>query len=276
MRARMVVLSALAGALLAALPAAGDWLVTRDGTRIEIAGTWQVKGSQVIFTLPGGRLSALRAADVDLEASAEETRRAASAADEAAADETAVAGETATNEAAPRGRAKRPVRPVRTFTNDNVGWASGVDQAEETDPDAAEEEAEVAEPDPEEAEPAEPVELVSWHSLEDGDGLQIRGTLRNTGAGIAADIRLTLTVPGDEDEPTFETRAFLDASALAPGASTGFRALLPGIFALPEDPSFTIRSEGFTIGAPARPAADESEGFDENEGAAEPEGTPIG
>ena len=69
MRRRLVLSVCLLG-LVAALPIHGDWLVTRDGARVETKGPWKVKGSQVIFTLPNGTLSVLRKSEVDLDASA--------------------------------------------------------------------------------------------------------------------------------------------------------------------------------------------------------------
>lgn len=52
-----------------------DWLVMRDGARVETRGPWQVKGGQVIFTQPNGTLSTLRLRDVDVEASRALTER---------------------------------------------------------------------------------------------------------------------------------------------------------------------------------------------------------
>ena len=37
-----------------------DWLVTRDGTRIETEGLWSMQGKLVVFELPDGTLSSLR------------------------------------------------------------------------------------------------------------------------------------------------------------------------------------------------------------------------
>jgi hypothetical protein len=65
-------LLALGGA--AARPAHADWLVTRDGGRVETRGPWQLKGKLLVFTrADDGSLSSLRAADVDLGASASVT-----------------------------------------------------------------------------------------------------------------------------------------------------------------------------------------------------------
>ena len=54
---------------LSVLPAGADWLVTLDGDRIQTEGPWSIQGKLVIFTLPGGGLSSLRLADIDVDAS---------------------------------------------------------------------------------------------------------------------------------------------------------------------------------------------------------------
>ncbi len=56
-------------AVACSLPAAADWLVTRDGHRIETDGPWQVKGRLVVYTDAGGTLRSLRLDEVDVEAS---------------------------------------------------------------------------------------------------------------------------------------------------------------------------------------------------------------
>jgi len=55
--------------LLVAAGAGADWLVLKDGTRVETKGDWQQKGRQVQFKTPDGRFQALPAGEVDLEAS---------------------------------------------------------------------------------------------------------------------------------------------------------------------------------------------------------------
>ena len=59
-----------------AAPGRADWLLTRDGARIETRGPWTVKGKLVVFTLASGTLSSLRTTEVDLEASAQSTAEA--------------------------------------------------------------------------------------------------------------------------------------------------------------------------------------------------------
>ncbi|HYO13617.1 MAG TPA: hypothetical protein VE685_10530, partial [Thermoanaerobaculia bacterium] len=84
--AALLSLAALSG--LSTLPAGADWLVTRQGSRVEIRGAWEVKGKLVVFRTLDGTLSSLRLAEVDLEASrkaTEEAERARAAAAEAPA-----------------------------------------------------------------------------------------------------------------------------------------------------------------------------------------------
>jgi hypothetical protein len=57
-------------ALLLATPASADWLILRNGTRIETLGPWTEKGRQVVYTtVAERRLVSLRGSDVDLPAS---------------------------------------------------------------------------------------------------------------------------------------------------------------------------------------------------------------
>ncbi len=261
-------------ALLLAAPAAGDWLVLRDGTRLETAGPWDVKGRQVVFTRPDGSLAALRLADVDLESSAEAT----DASQQAAAKPPPVTRE--------RGRR----RSVLTLTDDDLRpEGAGSEVQDETEPvydqeDAPQDgEGEDGDSDGDQetvAEPAvvastaagdQPVTVVSWREQESSevDGLEIVGTVRNRGRDVAADIQVQVKVPDEDGNPLVDTRAFLERSSLAPGRTGTFRALLPGMYALLEDPTFTVTSEGFTLGL-AKEAAEGSEGYLENYGFTEP------
>ena len=59
--------------LFVAYPSLGDNLVLTDGSTIETKGAWEVRGSVIVFHLPNGSLSSLRASKVDLDASAQLT-----------------------------------------------------------------------------------------------------------------------------------------------------------------------------------------------------------
>lgn len=227
----------------AAAPVSADWLVTSDGTRIETEGPWEVQGRQVIFTRKHGTLSALRLSDVDLEAS-----------------EAATAGGQA-----PAAGAETEVerRPVLVLTNENIRPAA----SPRDEPAAAGEAAEG--PDEEDEEPAAagppseaPVELVSWKSnlSRQADGLEVVGVVRNNGSGVAAKVSVRVTIPDGEGGTLYETNAFLRSTGLAPGGSTTFRALLPGIFQLIEDPVFNVTAGELTLLGSGVPAAGEGEG----------------
>src|SRR3954449_11180111 len=72
-----VALGLLAWGAAAYAPARADWLVTREGGRVETKGPWQVKGKLVVFARAGdGSLASLRATEVDLDASAKATTEA--------------------------------------------------------------------------------------------------------------------------------------------------------------------------------------------------------
>ncbi|MCP3982218.1 MAG: hypothetical protein GY716_23160, partial [bacterium] len=241
--------------LVCAAPAAGDWLVMRDGSRIETEGTWRVKGRQVVFTQRGGTLAALRLADVDLDASAEAT-----------AESHAPAGEAAGSKSGPR-------RPILVLTNDDLpsgsAGASGDEAAGEdaAEGEAGDEDAGGGDAGSEsDAADAEAVVIVSWREQESSavDGLELVGSVRNTSTDVAAGVRVQVRIPG-EDGGMLETRAFLQRSSLAPGQTSTFRALLPGIYALEESPTFEVASESLTIGGAARPSesSDEEGPYDE-------------
>ena len=258
---------ALFSVLLAA-PAAGDWLVMRDGTRLETDGAWEVKGRQVIFTRPGGALAALRLADVDLDASTEATEAAVAAEQAPGAPEATASVPQAT---------RRPSRLV--LTNDDI--PSRADDDGETDAaddsgesgadDAFGEEAEDSGEDPESIPPAaappvapsgSSLEVVSWRERESTsiDGLEIVGTVRNGGRNVAAAVDIQVKVFDEEGNQVLETKAFLQKPSLAPGDSSSFRALLPGIYVLLAEPVFDLGSEGFTIQGTAQPTGSSDDG----------------
>ena len=56
--------------MLAPGPSAeADWLVMRDGSRLETQGSWEVRGTRIVLTLPGGMLASVAMREVDLERS---------------------------------------------------------------------------------------------------------------------------------------------------------------------------------------------------------------
>lgn len=88
----------------AATPAVtrADWLVTREGARVETRGAWEVRGRTVVFTRPEGTLSSMRLGEVDLEASRAATEAAIAPPPPAPAED-------------------KPRPPVLTLTDEDVG-----------------------------------------------------------------------------------------------------------------------------------------------------------
>lgn len=60
--------SALVALVVLGAPAGAEWLVLRDGVRLEIRGELRVETRRVVFTLRDGTLSTLPLAEVDLDA----------------------------------------------------------------------------------------------------------------------------------------------------------------------------------------------------------------
>jgi len=189
--------------------AAADILVTSDGTVIETRGPWQQRGRMVIFTLENGQLSALRADDVDFEAT-ERQREAVAAGEQMDA--------AAPSAAAPKARIiitdadVRHVQPTITTTgaaNDGGsaedGQDSGAGSAGEDHPSQ--------------------VRVIAWDQEDpaDGDGRLIVGTLRNDGNTFAADISLDISIYDDDGKLAASQKITPIKSTLRPGESTTFR-----------------------------------------------------
>ncbi len=229
---------ALRAALLTALllpgSAAADWLVTRDGSRLETRGPWELQGKLVIFRLADGTLSSLRLDIVDLEASesaSEEARRGAA-------------------KSAPQQAPPPPTRAVLVLTDDDVAHAARADAPAAPTEEAVEEE-------------AERLTVPSWEEVDDPtlDGLVFGGRLSNSSADVATAIRLTLRLYDREGALLATSEARLDAAYLPPGGSTDFRAEFPSVYDYAAV-RFETESLGFkTAGGEEEPApADEGGG----------------
>ncbi|MEM1178908.1 MAG: hypothetical protein AAGM22_11235 [Acidobacteriota bacterium] len=216
----------LACAALATTPAPADWLVTTDGARIETKGPWKVEGRRVLFTQPNGTLSAMRASEIDFEAS-EAATSAALAPPPSAAEESV----------------KEPLpEPVLVLTNKDIAAA----QADGGD----------GEPKPEtlpSIADREPVQVVSWKRFDVEEGVELRGAVRNTGASVAANIRVQATVKDEEGNEIATGNAFLGSSSLVSGRSSTFRIVLPEVDDFDGNPEFRVTSSRVTIGGAARP-----------------------
>jgi hypothetical protein len=206
----------LALALLAAGPASADWLVTREGGRVETKGAWTVKGKLVVFHTAAGKLSSLRVADVDLDASRRVTEEAVAAQAQAAAE--------------PDKPAERR-KPVRVITDKDVRPASPAPAAEETLAEGEEGGEEAAAPAPG---PASGPGLVieEWNQGRDPeqDHVLISGTLQNASSATAANLKLKILIFDETGTLIASSQAALATGALPPGQKTAFKAEFPGYF----------------------------------------------
>ncbi|MEZ5332942.1 MAG: FxLYD domain-containing protein [Thermoanaerobaculia bacterium] len=227
----------LAAALLVtAAPLHADWLVTVDGDEIQTEGAWKVDGPRVVFTLPGGSLAALPAAEIDLAASEARTHPAPPAEEAPAA------------EAAPA--AKAASRWV--ITDNDVARAYPAAVAPEGG--AADEEAAPATPS------IQGLTVASWEEVDPDDvesGLALRGTVRNASGNYATSVRVR-TMLYDADGHLLEMKTATPVeSTLEPDASSEFRVDFPDVTSY-SGVQFTVEARG--IAASGAAAAGEDSG----------------
>ncbi|MGD2115185.1 MAG: FxLYD domain-containing protein [Acidobacteriota bacterium] len=256
-RRKWTVASLVAALALGAfmVPVAADWLVTRDGARIETEGPWKVESRLVIFKRPDGTLTSIRLSQVDLEASERLTEKRA--AEKARAEQ---AGE---RDAGERTRERR--EPVLRLTEKElppVGRRQPEPEAEaEGEPEA--EGAGSAE-DVSSESTQEGLRIATWREVTDPNsaGVEFDGVVRNTSDKQAIGVGVLVVLYDDQDEEVGRTAAAISSTALPPGESARFRATLPGVFAY-DRAELTAQGQLLRTGEPAETAA--GEGAEEEE-----------
>jgi hypothetical protein len=225
--------------LLAAVPAGADRLVTRAGGQIETRGPWQVKGKLVVFTGANGSLGSLRLADVDLAAS------------EAATAEAKRAKEQADSPGTPKPAERK--KSVRSLTDADFSHkpAAADDGAAKPEGDGKDKGSD-AKPAPEKG----TVTVSSWSKADraEGDGIDLFGTLQNTGKEHASEIRLKVTLINEAKETVGTGEGVLAATEIPPGGSTSFRVPFAGVFSFAEA-RFEVANHNVTITPVDDPAA---------------------
>ncbi|HEX9942765.1 MAG TPA: FxLYD domain-containing protein [Thermoanaerobaculia bacterium] len=193
----------LALLLIAASPAAADWLVTRAGGRVETRGPWQVKGRLVVFTQTDGALSSLRLADVDLEASRKATAE--------------TKAQTVKPPALESPKKKLAVLTDKDFRKPPAASSSEVKSLEEVQPAA----------------PSGPVAVSSWERSDrpGGDGVEILGTLHNNTDSVVVSAAVEVQLFNEVEEQVGTASAILSTSVIQPRGTVDFRATFPGVFA---------------------------------------------
>lgn len=232
--------------LLAAAPAAADWLVTAEGGRVETKGTWKVKGKLVVFETKDGALASLRLTEVDLEASAQVTQDAVKA-------EEAKAQQPENTEPARR-------KSVRVITDADVAHVEpAAPPAEEAGEGKEDDAGKEPEPRPRGPIAAGPQSVVvdTWERLDlpDKTGIEVVGELENKSDEIATGLQVVLTLLDGARQIIVSNEAQLTDSAVRPGGRTRFRVVFPGTFSFAEA-SFDVRANGLKV--KAAPTVDEN------------------
>ena len=222
--------AAVVVAALLAAPAAADWLVTRDGGRVETRGPWKTKGKLVVFTRADGQLSSLRLTDVDLAAS-----------------------ERATAEAVAKAKEAAEPKPAPPPEKKEARWVMTDKDFHPAAPPAAKEEAKPAAEDTDAAgRPRLIVTLENWDRKAVPDGVEITGTLRNPGNELAADVGVTVRLFDDTGALVATGEGRIANPSLGPGEAAPFTATFPGVFTFAEA-KFEPRGYGLRIKAATPP-----------------------
>jgi hypothetical protein len=244
---RAAVLALVAAAVLAAVPAAADWLVTSGeddaSVRVETRGPWEVKGKLVVFHTADGQLASLRLEQVDLEASREATLEAAEAGRREA-------------EAAPAAPRERP--PRRRITDADIPRGSGAPPAAS----AAGAEGGEAVAGAEDGGAARTLVVLTSRGVDTADGhARISGTLANHGEAPAVALELTVEL-FDYDGGSIASRsAEIASSALSPGDVTSFIVDFPDVFTYAAT-AFEPRGTRLATSAPPGAPEESAEGGD--------------
>jgi hypothetical protein len=255
----------LLAALAGAAPAArADWIVTRDGGKLETKGSWQVKGKMVVFSLPNGTLSSLRSDKVDFAASQRATEQARKEAVEgpaAAADKQ--------REAAAKSR--RPSVRILTDKDFKKTPAEAAPAAESPDGKQSKEKEKAKEPAAKDTVPAPAgsLQVLSWDRVNPASpgatpGVQLTGKVRNAGGDQLTELTVTAILFDESGNPVARVPAALAVSHLAAGETTTFTVDAPtvsGFAAVKFDAQgrgFKIHTQPAAKGAAAPPATGET------------------
>lgn len=203
MRKRLGIVRGAALGLLAlgaaVLPASADWLVTREGGRVETKGPWQVKGKLVVFTRAADSgLASLRLAEVDLDASTKATAEAKVKA-----------------EAPPPPEPPKKKLAVLTDKDFKKPTPPGDDgKADDGKPVASN----------------GPVSVTSWKRVDGDNGVSVEGTLNNTTGSMIVNASVEVELYNEAGDKVGTSEALLTSTSVQPNGTVTFRANFPGVF----------------------------------------------
>ncbi len=228
MTTRARVLAAMfAAAVAATVPAAlqADWVVTRQGDRFEIKGAWQLKGKLVVFTLPNGNLSSMRADRVDFDASKLATEKAKQdAAAPPPPPEQPKAKRKAVIILTDKDFKKTPLPDSAAEPGAAGGAAANPADTKKGGKDA-----------PPAKDVPSSVEVVTWDRVpaneSKADGAEITGTVRNTSQSYLTEVGVVADLFDDNGGLIGRYPAAVVTLPLPPGESSKFHLVVTGVFA---------------------------------------------
>jgi hypothetical protein len=200
-------LAVAAVALATASPAPADWLVLKDGAKVETKGAWRVDGRRILFDLPNGTLSMIRADQVDLDKSAVATAEARAVS----------AGEK------PAPPPKK--EPVLVLTEKDIPPSpAAVAEAAATAEGEAKKEGGAAEP-------TASLEVISWEKTESGDGsaVEIFGTIRNNSPNMITSPTVLVSIYDSEGGLLATNNGIVNSPQIAAGKTANFRVTFSGL-----------------------------------------------
>lgn len=203
----LLVVATTVALFLWAQASSADWLVMKDGSRIETQGVWKVQGTLILFEIQGGTLASIRRRDVDLDASRQVTTGAESA------------SETQSRPVTPAPKKKASfILTDADVRHPKASSASSEREATGEDADAIL--------------PSGDVTVTSWNTsdLPNGNGIRIVGSVRNSSGKVAAGLSIAILAYDSTDELLFSAPAILGARALQPGQTTSLAGELVGVF----------------------------------------------
>lgn len=192
---RALVLGVAGLGVLLGEAASADWLVFRDGSKVETKGGWQTRGRLIVFERRGGGLASVRADEVDL----------------AKSDEV-----TATAKLPPPAAVPATAAPTRAsvlvLTDDNVPKATLAETPEGEEPAAGN----------------VTLRVTNWDRIDGDNGIEVAGVVRNESDGVAERITVRVVALDDRRETLGSAGANVAIAELGPGQTSSFRALLAG------------------------------------------------
>jgi hypothetical protein len=227
---------------LAAASAEADWIVTKDGGKFEIQGSYAQKGKMIVFTSMSGTLSSLRADRVDFDAS----KAATEAAKQKDSVDVAEVDATAKAEDAKVKKKSTWVLTDKDFKKTSSDNAPGAADTAIAAKDYTKDVVPGSSPD---------LRLVKWDRVTPADpatakGVEVAGQIQNTSTNLLSDLTVTVSFFDDSGNAVGRFPADMTVSQLHGQEVGDFKATAVGVYTF-GSVKFDLRGSGFKQRGPA-------------------------